>query len=186
VTRNDFPGVVVRLNWLSPQAKEPPDKPSAPSKHPETFVFEYFYCFSLDNVTMAMNNMLLAQLMKDMQDPEMMREAQQMMQDPAFQAQMKKMMGSNGFQKAMTKTKKEMQDPEKVKDMEKKAKQAIEEGNEELEKLEKIRKEQAEKAALESKDKGPEEKADGDDRTDDKPAATEEDEVPDIPSLNLN
>eukprot|EP00977_Amphora_coffeiformis_P029941 scaffold43636_cov199-Amphora_coffeaeformis.AAC.1 len=63
------------------------------------------------------------------QDPEMMREAQKMMQDPAFQAYMKQMMAAPQFQQAIQKTKQDMQDPEKLKEMEEKAKQAIQEGS---------------------------------------------------------
>ena len=116
----------------------------------------------------------------------MMREAQKLMQDPAFQAQMKQMMAGAGFQQAMKKTKEEMKDPKKMAEMERKAQEAIAEGNKQLEEVEKLRKAKAEK---------------GDDDDDKKPAADEkketkeeettedkkeEEEVPDIPSLSLN
>jgi len=101
-----------------------------------------------------------------LQDPEMMREAQKMMQDPAFQAQMKQMMAGNLGQ-AMQQTKQAMQDPAKVKEMEEKAQAAITEGNKELERLEKERQEKG--------DQKPTAKGDDDD-----------DEVPKVPSLNLN
>eukprot|EP00561_Arcocellulus_cornucervis_P009094 CAMPEP_0185810944 /NCGR_PEP_ID=MMETSP1322-20130828/7223_1 /TAXON_ID=265543 /ORGANISM="Minutocellus polymorphus, Strain RCC2270" /LENGTH=50 /DNA_ID=CAMNT_0028507285 /DNA_START=34 /DNA_END=182 /DNA_ORIENTATION=+ len=48
----------------------------------------------------GMNNAQLAQLMRDMQDPEMMREAQKMMQDPQFKEYMEKISSSASFQGA--------------------------------------------------------------------------------------
>ena len=74
--------------------------------------------------------------MRDMQDPEMMREAQKMMQDPNFQAYMKQIMQSNAFQGAMKKTKESMEDPEKRKEMEEMVKQKLEAGEKELKKAE--------------------------------------------------
>ena len=74
--------------------------------------------------------------MRDMQDPEMMREAQKMMQDPAFQAYMKQIMQSNAFQGAMKKTKDSLEDPEKRKEMEEMVKQKLEAGEKELKKAE--------------------------------------------------
>ncbi len=115
----------------------------------------------------------------------MVREAQKMMQDPAFQTQMRQMMSSSGVKKALKETKEVMNDPEKIKEMEAAAQKALEEGNKQLEALEKARKEK--EGSSENI-----EKAEGDD-CDQKVAAKadaatneEEDEVPDIPSLNLN
>mmetsp|Transcript_9828 Transcript_9828/g.16318 ORF Transcript_9828/g.16318 Transcript_9828/m.16318 type:complete len:114 (+) Transcript_9828:69-410(+) len=85
------------------------------------------------------NNMALAQLMKDMQDPEMMKEAQAMMQSPAFQAQMKKMSQNPNFKQAMQGTKKMMEDPEKMKEMEGKMKSQLAEGQKQLEAAEKAK-----------------------------------------------
>jgi transglutaminase/protease-like cytokinesis protein 3 len=69
----------------------------------------------------------------------MMKEAQSMMEDPNFQANMKKMMQGQGFQEAMTQTNTDLQDPVKLKAMEKKAEKAIAEGNIELEEKERLR-----------------------------------------------
>ena len=117
-----------------------------------------------------MNNMMLAQLMKDMQDPEIMREAQKLMQSPEFQAHMKKMTANPMFQQQMTAAKQAMQDPNKVKEMEAKMKTALEEGTKQLEEYEKKRDDALAKEGGEDGDK--------------KKAA--EDEVPAIPSLNIN
>ena len=119
----------------------------------------------------------------------MMREAQKLMKDPAFQAQCRKMMQGGAFQNAMQQTKQDMKDPEKVKAMEEKTKKAIEEGEKELAAL---------RAAKEAKGDG----VDGDDDDDAKPeasakqqtenaTATDEapddiDEMPDMPSLQIN
>ena len=116
----------------------------------------------------------------------MMREAQKLMKDPAFQAQCRKMMQGGAFQNAMQQTKQDMKDPEKVKAMEEKTKKAIEEGEKELAAL---------RAAKEAK-------GDGVDDDDAKPeasgkqqkenaTATDEapddiDEMPDMPSLQIN
>jgi len=107
---------------------------------------------------------MLAQLMQDLQDPEMMKEAQKMMNSPEFQAQMKTMAQNPQFKQAMTQTKDLMSDPEKAKAYEAKMKEALEKGTEELEEYK--------KKAGEVEDK------------DSKPAA--EDEVPDVPDLGIN
>ncbi|GKY91062.1 hypothetical protein MPSEU_000724300 [Mayamaea pseudoterrestris] len=111
-----------------------------------------------------MNNVMMAQLMKDMQDPEMVREAQKLMKDPAFQAQMRTMMQAPQFQQAMQKTQDAMKDPEKLKELEEKAKQALEEGNKKLSEIESARTQ------------------DGDQ----KPAADGSDDIEDVPNLGLN
>eukprot|EP00566_Odontella_aurita_P022705 CAMPEP_0113570102 /NCGR_PEP_ID=MMETSP0015_2-20120614/24779_1 /TAXON_ID=2838 /ORGANISM="Odontella" /LENGTH=136 /DNA_ID=CAMNT_0000472839 /DNA_START=401 /DNA_END=811 /DNA_ORIENTATION=- /assembly_acc=CAM_ASM_000160 len=104
------------------------------------------------------------------QDPEMMREAQKMMQSPEFQAYMKQMTQSQAFQQSMKKTQEVMKDPKKMKEMESKVNQALEEGTKQLEKVK-----------LEDKDKEGEE---GDDK---KEAAKEEGddkkEVEDVPDI---
>jgi hypothetical protein len=130
----------------------------------------------------------------------MMREAQKMMQDPAFQAQCDKMMANDGFKQAMTKTKEDLKDPEKVKELEEKAQKAIAEGDKDLAVIEaeleakrnsvakqavgasapqinnkkKKKKKKKKKAVLEKGEKD-------DDKEDE-----EQEEVPDIPSLNIN
>lgn len=90
------------------------------------------------------------------------------MQDPAFQAHCQKMMESAQFKQSINKTKEVMKDPKKVKELEAKVQQDIKEGQEALEK--------AEKAAKEMEQDGK------------KPAAKkeEEEEVEDVPNLNLN
>ena len=120
----------------------------------------------------------------------MMREAQKMMNDPAFQSSMEKLMAQQGMQQALKKTKKQMSDPKKAAELEAKAKKAIAEGEKELEKL------NEQKNASEQKPKAndaePKGGAVGDDSkqsSDDdlKPTATpEQDEMPDMPALNLN
>jgi hypothetical protein len=95
----------------------------------------------------------------------MMKEAQAMMQSPEFQAQMKKMAQNPNFKQAMQGTKKMMEDPEKLKEMETKMKVSLEEGQKALE--------AAEKARLE---------AGGDDA---KKPAEESDEL-EVPNLNIN
>ena len=120
----------------------------------------------------------------------MMREAQKMMQDPAFQAQMDKLMSQQGMKQALKKTKKDMADPKKVAELEAKARKAVEEGEKELEKLSKNQK--ALQKKLEVKDADRKEGAEAEDSEkssgeDSKPAATgEQDDMPDIPALNLN
>jgi len=47
---------------------------------------------------------LLAQLMKDLQNPEMMAEAKKMMDSPEFQKQMKKMSETGNFKDSMKKS----------------------------------------------------------------------------------
>ena len=106
----------------------------------------------------------------------MMREAQKLMQDPSFQAQMKQMTENPQFKEHMKKTQDVLKDPKKVKEMEDKMKAALEEGNKTLEEVEKQRKK------LDGNDDKP--------ATDDKQEATkkvdDEDDIPDIPSLNIN
>jgi len=97
-----------------------------------------------------------------------MREAQKMMQDPAFQEHMKKMTASSEFQASMNKTREVMKDPKKVKELEAQVQQQLKDGQEALE--------AAEKAAAEKCDEA-------------KPAAKKEeddDEIEDVPNLNLN
>jgi hypothetical protein len=111
-----------------------------------------------------------------------MKEAQQMMNDPAFQAQMKKMSESQGFQQHMKASQDMLKDPEKVKELESKMQEKLEEGNKLLEKA-KTEEATGEKGGEEAV----EEAAEGDKK---EAAAVKkddvEDEMPDIPSLNLN
>jgi len=118
-----------------------------------------------------------------------MREAQKMMQDPNFQAQMKKMLSQGGMQQALQQTKQDLSDPKKAKELEEKARKAVEEGEKELAKLE----EQKKKGLR--VEKGGEDKEEDADKTlevdnDSKPPAAlkteEEDDMPDIPVLSLN
>lgn len=118
------------------------------------------------------------------QDPEMVREAQKMMQDPQFQAYMRQMMAQPQFKTAMTQTKEAMKDPEKLKEMEEKAKAAIDEGNKALEEME-AKKKEGKTEETEKEDA----KKEGDKEEDDQKEAAKEDEVddmPDIPQLNIN
>jgi len=115
-----------------------------------------------------------------------MAEAQKMMKDPDFQAQMKKVTDSQGF-KTHTKAQQEaMKDPKKMKEMEETMQKRLKEGNQMLEKG---------KEALEAKKK--EEEGTDDDKKkvlnddeDKKEAAVEtqsdQEDIPDIPSLSLN
>mmetsp|Transcript_16978 Transcript_16978/g.32142 ORF Transcript_16978/g.32142 Transcript_16978/m.32142 type:complete len:120 (-) Transcript_16978:205-564(-) len=99
-----------------------------------------------------MNSIMLAQLMKDLQDPEMMREAQKMMQDPAFQAHMKKITQSAQFQQSMKRTQEIMTDPEKVKEMQKTMETRLAEGQKQLQELEEKEKQEVGSAqAIEGK-----------------------------------
>jgi hypothetical protein len=106
-----------------------------------------------------------------------------MMNDPAFQAQMKKMSESQGFQQHMQASQDMLKDPEKVKELESKMQNKLEEGNKLLEK--------AKKEEATNGEKGEEAAAEEGAEGDKKEAATakkddDEDEMPDIPSLNLN
>lgn len=109
----------------------------------------------------------------------MMREAQKLMNDPAFQTQMRQMMQSAGFQQAISQTQEAMQDPEKVKEMEEKAQKALEEGSKQLDEIERLRKE---------KKGNNDDKIEDDKKDDQKPVAMvdQQDDIPDMPSLNLN
>lgn len=113
------------------------------------------------------------------QDPEIMREAQKMMQDPAFQAQMKKMTESSGFKQHMTASQDMLKDPEKVKELEDKMQEKLKEGNDLLEKA------KADRDAAEGTKKDDMKEEDGD-KKEAKKKEEEVDDMPDIPSLNLN
>ena len=107
-----------------------------------------------------------------------MREAQKLMNDPAFQEQMRKMTSAPAFQAHMKKTQDMLKDPKKVKDLEKKMENALKEGNQLLEKV----------AAAKIEGTKEENEEDGDDSDDEKqnPKTESGDDMPDIPSLNLN
>ena len=102
----------------------------------------------------------------------MMREAQKMMQSPEFQAHMKRVTENPSFKKAMEGTKEMMKDPQKVAEMEAKVKAAVTEGEKQLSELE-----AAKKAAA---DAAPTEESTADEK------APAEDEVLDVPNLNIN
>lgn len=123
-----------------------------------------------------------------MQDPEIMREAQKMMNDPAFQEQMKKVTESQGFKQHMSAQQEMLKDPKKVKELEKKMQEKLKEGNELLEQT-KAERDAKEGVKTDDDKKQPtndDKKAEED--ADKKPAAKaeDEDEMPDIPNLNLN
>jgi hypothetical protein len=110
------------------------------------------------------------------------------MEDPAFQAQMKSMMANPQFTKAMKQTKQALKDPEKVKELEDKAKKAIEEGNAALEEIEKQK--AGEGSAGEKTDGEDDAKKEatpkgGKEEADPKEDKEEEDPIPEMPSLNL-
>jgi len=69
------------------------------------------------------------------QDPEMMREAKKMMADPAFQEQCKQYTENEAFQSHLAKTKADLQDANKVKEMEEHMKLRVEAGEKELTEL---------------------------------------------------
>ena len=97
-----------------------------------------------------------------------------MMEDPAFQAQMKKMTETQAFKDHMTASNEMLKDPEKVKEMESKMQAKVKEGQDMLEKARKAREEANAK------------KGDGENEEDGEDDKKEADEMPDIPSLNLN
>mmetsp|Transcript_15491 Transcript_15491/g.35480 ORF Transcript_15491/g.35480 Transcript_15491/m.35480 type:complete len:159 (-) Transcript_15491:1745-2221(-) len=97
-----------------------------------------------------MNNMMLAQLMKDLQDPEIMAEAQKMMNDPKFQEQMKKVTESQNFKTHMKTQQDALKDPKKLEEMTKKMQEKINVGNAQLEQAKAVRA----KAEAEAKKKG--------------------------------
>lgn len=117
-----------------------------------------------------------------------MREAQKMMNDPAFQEQMKKVTESQGFKQHMSAQQEMLKDPKKVKELEKKMQEKLKEGNELLEQT-KAERDAKEGVKTDDDKKQPtndDKKAEED--ADKKPAAKveDEDEMPDIPNLNLN
>uniref|UniRef100_A0A7S1XZI6 STI1 domain-containing protein n=2 Tax=Grammatophora oceanica TaxID=210454 RepID=A0A7S1XZI6_9STRA len=123
---------------------------------------------------------MLAQLMRDMQDPEIMREAQKMMQSPEFQEQMKQMAEHPHFKQAMKQTKDLMADPEKVKAVEEKMKVAVADGEKQLDAFKKAQKEVEDEKATKEGEK------DEDKKDEKKPAATDDVDDLDIPNLNLS
>jgi hypothetical protein len=111
------------------------------------------------------------------------------MEDPAFQAQMKSMMANPQFTKAMKHTQDALKDPKKVKELEEKAKKAIEEGNAALEEIEKQKAGEGaagEKADGEDDSKKEAAPKDEQEEADPKEDKEEEDPIPEMPSLNLN
>lgn len=111
-----------------------------------------------------------------------------MMQDPAFQAYVDKVTKSAAFQQSMSKAQEAMKDPEKVKEMEEKAAQAIKDGNKQLEELEQQKKE-APKEKAENKDDADQKSTENVTETEEEgkpPAVDDEDDIPDIPTLSLN
>lgn len=111
------------------------------------------------------------------------------MEDPAFQAQMKAMMANPQFTKAMKTTQDALKDPKKVKELEEKAKKAIEEGNAALEEMAKQKSGElsaGEKAEGEDDVKKEATLKDAKEESSAKEDKEEEDPIPDMPSLNLN
>ena len=120
-----------------------------------------------------------------------MREAQKMMNDPAFQAQMKKMTESEGFKQHMQASQEMLNDPKKMKEIEKQMQGRLKEGNEQLEKFQKQEAEFLKKEKEEKDNNKKDGSEEGDDDDGDKKQAAkkndeEVDDMPDIPSLNLN
>jgi hypothetical protein len=125
-----------------------------------------------------------------------MAEAQKMMNDPAFQAHMNKVMESQAFKAHMQQQQAMLKDPKKVKELEAKMQEKLKEGNELLEEAQaaraKLLAEKGESANAAAADDKMESKGDKKEESDEKQAATEtetpaeEDEMPDIPNLNLN
>jgi hypothetical protein len=130
-----------------------------------------------------------------------MAEAQKMMNDPAFQAHMNKVMASPAFKSHMSQQQEVLKDPKKVKELEKQMQDKLKEGNTLLEEA------QAARAKLlgekgdntTSTDEAADKKNDDDDSDDKKKAAVtetaekkepasvdDEDDMPDMPNLNLN
>jgi hypothetical protein len=105
-----------------------------------------------------------------------------MMQDPAFQAQMNKVMTAPAFKQHTQKFNAQLKDPKKAKRLELKAKKAIEEGNKLMEEQEKALQ------ALHNEIQGNE--SQGDEKEPAAPeeaaAPAEEDDIPDIPALQIN
>ena len=129
----------------------------------------------------------------------MVREAQKLMADPNFQAYMNQMMASPQFQSAMSQTKQDLQDPAKAKEMEEKAKRALQEGDAELQRYQEIQRQVAERRKELAKQKEQEQeqgKTETETNTDDNNNNNnnnkdddKEDTVgdmPDIPALNIN
>lgn len=108
-----------------------------------------------------------------------------MMNDPAFQAQMKKLTESEGFKQHMQASQDMMKDPEKMKEIESKMQGRLKEGNEMLAKYKEQEKEYLEKEKT-KKEAGEGDEEDGDKKVAAKEETTEADDMPDIPSLNLN
>ncbi|KAL7569349.1 hypothetical protein ACA910_016891 [Epithemia clementina (nom. ined.)] len=77
---------------------------------------------------------LLAQLMRDMQDPEIMAAAQEMMNDIKCQAEMKKFSKSKEFKESLKTTKEMLSDPNQAAAAEARMEQMIKVGNEEMKK----------------------------------------------------
>ena len=70
--------------------------------------------------------------MQDMQDPEIMAEAQKMMNDPQFKAQMKKFEKSGEFKDSIKKTKDKMADPNLAAKMEAQMEYMLKKGQDDL------------------------------------------------------
>lgn len=62
--------------------------------------------------SMASNPALLAQLLEDMKDPEMMAAAKAMMENPAYKKNMEAFQNSAEFKESVKKTKEAMEDPD--------------------------------------------------------------------------
>lgn len=71
---------------------------------------------------------MLSQMLKDMNDPEMVREAQKMMMDPEFQNRMKVLMQHPAYQDAIRRSQEMMKDPKKVQALQKQIERAMNEG----------------------------------------------------------
>ena len=135
----------------------------------------------------------------------MMREAQKMMQDPQFKLQMQKIMQQQNMQNAIQTTKQTISDPHKLKQMELKTKLALADGEKKLAALEKQRQEEQKKSKSSSAkedstndhDKLSDNDANDNQKTSDATdlvgdgddailTLDDDDDIPDMPALNLN
>jgi hypothetical protein len=117
----------------------------------------------------------------------MMREAQKMMNDPAFQAQMKKITESSAFKQHMETQQEMLKDPKKVKELERKVQEKLTEGNKLLEKTnsERVPQEGVSGDQKENAKNVDEAEGEGEEKRTPK-KEQEDDNMPDIPSLNLH
>lgn len=127
------------------------------------------------------------------QDPEMVREAQRMMQDPNFQLKMQQMMSQPHMQHAIQTTQQTISDPYKRKQLEIKTKLALADGEKKLAALQKEQEEhklQQEAVTVTVNDNDNVIVKDDGETNDTATTTNDElslqDDIPDMPVLNLN